>query len=59
MKFCKDCKHYAFEFCQRSAVQHINLVSGGKTLDGVRICSEERASFFGCGKRGKYWEAKA
>lgn len=63
MKLCTDCKHYRMpEYCWRSVVQSVELVNGKKMVNGLRLCVEERGAFlgiFGCGKAGRFWEAKA
>lgn len=74
MKFCKDCKHYrhyrvipdfslmGHDRCVREGDKvEVNLVTGETTIrrGKVRECSPERhLSKDGCGKEGKYWEAK-
>lgn len=67
-KFCKDCKHHADGYCQRSQMPNKQalgdwLVTGEgerpSATDGCYPCSIERAyPLAGCGPDGKFWEPK-
>jgi len=56
LKLCKDCKYNKDVYCFRE--DEISLVTG-EMHTHFEFCNEERATwFFGCGKKGKYFEAK-
>jgi len=69
LKLCKDCKWYKknllehlltfggdrFDTCHNPVLSR-NLVTGKS--NGGHFCDIMRKTYGGCGKEGKYWEAR-